>query len=276
MKEVEQYFSDKVVSKGLLTGGSINQVWLIQLKSRGPMVVKTKTPAPQDFFVQEAKGLRELKKYREKGGPRVPEVYWVSSHLLCQEYLPPRPLDERELAIQLAKLHRQKASYFGGEQNNYLGETLQPNRKVSHWGDFFVNDRLSYQLEINQLDQISTHFQSIKNNLMAFLDEHNPYPAPCHGDLWNGNVCGSPHGPCLIDPAFYFADREVDLAMTEMFGGFSSLFYQAYHEEYPLPSGYESRKVIYNWYHFLNHLHLFGTSYLPSVEHSWRFIQSLF
>ena len=278
---VAEYFADRVVAVRALAGGCISQVVVVELATRGPVVVKglsegSLSEGKEDFFPSEAAGLQELRRYTAQGGPRVPEVYWVTSQLLCLEYLPPGALDQGQLAGTLAQLHGCRGSSFGWDQDNFIGGTPQANVWSQEWGEFFVDLRLAPQLARNGLSAMEREFKGWRGRIVDALNDHRPWPAPCHGDLWRGNAWGSAMGACVIDPAFYFADREVDIAMTELFGGFSCEFYQTYQAHTPLPEGYLGRKLIYNWYHLLNHRYLFGASYHAAVEDAWRAIKARF
>jgi fructosamine-3-kinase len=169
-----------------------------------------------------------------------------------------------EMGRQLARLHQfQKASAFGWERNNTIGSTPQINDWTANWSDFFTQHRIGYQLHLGH--QNGGHFPK-EETLLAVIPErladHTPKPSIVHGDLWSGNAAIRQSGqPVIFDPATYWGDREVDLAMTELFGGFPSEFYRGYNDVFPLDSGYQSRKTLYNLYHILNHFNLFGGSY---------------
>jgi fructosamine-3-kinase len=175
------------------------------------------------------------------------------------------------LGAMLAQLHQSRGERFGWARDNYIGSTPQPNGWCERWAQFWRERRIGPQLELAR----SKGFIIDAGRACDILDAHEPPPSLVHGDLWNGNVrflatgktAGKTAGaPVLFDPAVYYGDREVDLAMTELFGGFPREFYSAYEEAWPLPAGYELRKHLYNLYHLLNHLNLFGGGYLAQVE----------
>ncbi len=182
-------------------------------------------------------------------------------------------VDMAALGEQLAHLHRNTAPAYGLERDNYIGGNRQYNAWVEEWPRFFVERRLLPQMELaaqqgylpssrhKKLDRLLTRIE----DLLAGVERQ---PALLHGDLWGGNVIPTdPHGrPGLIDPAVYYGDREAELAFTELFGGFGSLFYQAYQRTWPLPPGYVQRRDLYNLYHLLNHLNLFGAGYAFQVD----------
>ena len=175
-----------------------------------------------------------------------------------------------EMGRQLAKLHQWKptdddpASHqFGWEMNNTIGSTPQINPWTKDWATFWRDHRIGYQLKLAQRRGARFHqAEQLLDKIPEILADYHPKPALVHGDLWGGNASVTAEGePVIFDPATYFGDREVDLAMTELFGGFPSAFYQGYQEVLPLEPGYEQRKILYNLYHILNHFNLFGGGY---------------
>ncbi len=175
----------------------------------------------------------------------------------------------KNLGSGLARLHRQSADLFGLDHDNYMGALAQSNSPASSWVEFFIERRLKAQLEMamkgNKVDDsVYRKFEKLFQKLPSLI----PHEAPSllHGDLWSGNVMADAGGqPCLIDPAVYFGHREVDLAMTRLFGGFDVMFFESYSGEYPLIPGYQERFDIYNLYPLLVHLNLFGSTYRAQV-----------
>jgi fructosamine-3-kinase len=169
----------------------------------------------------------------------------------------------------LADLHRRSAHTFGLDHNNYIGSLSQRNDQSTSWIDFFVNCRLKAQVELarahNKIDDgLHKKFERFFDRLPSLLTLEPP--SLLHGDLWGGNLLVDADGnPCLIDPAVYYGHREVDLAMTQLFGGFDPEFLECYHAEFPLAPGYRERFEIYNLYPLLVHLNLFGEGYRSSV-----------
>lgn len=176
-----------------------------------------------------------------------------------------------QLGALLAKMHCITQDYFGWQQDNYLGTTLQSNHQEKSWVTFWHTQRLEVQLmlaieksEDKSLQDKSDHLLS---NLGEFFSCYEPVPSLLHGNMWLGNCATDIEGnPVVFNPATYYGDREVDLATTELFGGFSQQFYDAYQERWPLDEGYAVRKNLYNLYHILNHLNIFGGSYLKQVK----------
>ena len=176
---------------------------------------------------------------------------------------------------QLAAMHRTTASHFGWHRDNTIGSTFQSNRQQQDWIDFWRTERLGFQLDLAARNgyggRLAKRGERLLERFPALID-HAPTPSLLHGDLWGGNFGiakdkGGDDGiPVIFDPACYFGDREADIAMTELFGGFGADFYAAYQAAWPLDDGYRIRKTLYNLYHILNHLNLFGSGYLGQAE----------
>jgi fructosamine-3-kinase len=189
---------------------------------------------------------------------RVPRVLEHGADFVLLESLElRRDGDWGELGRLLARLHRETGSRFGWHRDNHIGRSPQANGWMDDWNEFWWTRRLEPQLRRAGLDA---------NFLRNALRDHRPVPSLLHGDLWSGNAGFTDEGPVLFDPAVYYGDREADLAMTELFGGFAPGFYAAYERELPLDEGYAWRKHLYNLYHLLNHLNLFGGGYRAQVE----------
>lgn len=170
----------------------------------------------------------------------------------------------------MANLHQQKSKKFGLDYANYMGQLLQTNTFSTNFSDFFIENRLKPQVKLayNSAKFSKKNVDQIEK-LYKKLPEIFPTENPCavHGDLWSGNfMCSKNQNAILIDPAVYYGHREIDLAMTTLFGGFSTVFYNHYKEIYPLEKGFNNRKDFYNLYPLLIHLNLFGSSYLRSIE----------
>jgi fructosamine-3-kinase len=169
-----------------------------------------------------------------------------------------------DMGRNLARMHQyEKSTAFGWERNNTIGSTPQINSWTSNWTEFFTQHRIGYQLELAALN--GGRFRNgarLLERIPELLAGHEPKPSIVHGDLWSGNAAIMQSGePVIFDPATYWGDREVDLAMTELFGGFPAEFYRGYEALYPTDAGYKRRKTLYNLYHILNHFNLFGGSY---------------
>jgi protein-ribulosamine 3-kinase len=222
---------------------------------------KEGAPSRADAFAAEAEGLEALRPHI-----RVPQVLdrgiRDGKAFIVLERLDLRGGgDFAELGRMLAKLHRETAPRFGWARANYIGVGLQPNGWCDDWAEFWVARRLEPQISLARDQGFDFAMPS-----MRLLESYQPRPSLLHGDLWSGNAGFIAEGPVVFDPAVYYGDREADLAMTELFGGFPKEFYRAYHEAFPLPAGYQQRKHLYNLYHLLNHLNIFGSGYLSQVK----------
>lgn len=256
-----------------LSGGCINQAWRIEDRNGARYFVKLNDAHKQAMFEAENAGLNAMAATRTVRVPQ-PIAYGTAGEhaFLVLEYLDlHRNGNPRLLGEQLAALHRSSAKQFGFAQDNMLGETLQRNSWSTDWIVFWREQRLGYQLDLAARNGYGGKLQNMGQQLMEKLpvlfDDYRPVPSLLHGDLWCGNHAYTTDGtPVLFDPAPYYGDREADLAMTELFGGFDQNFYAAYRAAWPLDAGYATRKVLYNLYHILNHANLFGGGYAKQAE----------
>jgi len=250
-------------------GGDISAAW--RVKTEGSSVFLKTGPADSlAMFQAEADGLREL---RKADAIRVPNVLGcVSSEsecLLALEWIEFELADsgtERMLGQQLAQQHRYCEDRFGWHKDNMIGATPQHNLWNDDWVEFVAEDRLGFQLELAARNGFGGDLQIegdvLRKNLGHFFDDYWPEASLLHGDLWGGNWASADGAPVIFDPAVYYGDRESDIAMTKLFGGFGASFYDAYEDAWPLSAGSEQRILLYQLYHVLNHLNLFGGSYL--------------
>jgi fructosamine-3-kinase len=250
-----------------LGGGCINRGYALTGCDGRRFFAKLNHASRIAMFEAEADGLREIATTREV---RVPSpiaqgVYDVDAFLVL-EWLPLCGHgDAADLGRRLAALHRHTQDGFGWWRDNHIGATPQPNPVTADWLDFYRERRLRFQFELARqngaprglLDQ----GERLLEQLADFFPGYRPPPSLLHGDLWGGNHGYADAVPVLFDPAVYFGDREADLAMTELFGGYPVDFYAAYRETWPLDPGYSTRKPLYNLYHLLNHFNLFGGGY---------------
>ena len=278
-KVLEPVFGQKVTVQSSTTtgGGCINQTHILALNNGERVFLKHNEHPPQNFFSVEAKGLQALSQADQ--GPRIPRPLAVQDaatpRFLILEYIeesaPVADFPVR-FAQSLAQLHKVSQKNFGLDHDNYIGSTPQKNVLTENGIDFFRDQRLKFQQELARKSgklPVATDKKLSKlcERLEDYLDISGEKPALLHGDLWSGNYFPDKNQtPCIFDPAVYFGLRETDLAMTELFGRLPQKFYDAYQEAFPLNPGYEERKDLYNLYHLLNHLNLFGGSYLGSVE----------
>ncbi len=259
-----------------LSGGSINRVYRVEMKDGKSLLLKSRPDAPPGFFHAESRGLETLDR---AGTLRVPRVYAVSQQGILMEWLTPPPqagpgerIDQgKMLGAGLASLHLHSAASYGFTEDNFVGLLPQRNRQCHSWIDFYRDERLEPQLKLaHELGRLSVSrakaLTRMLDRLPTWIDQEAVRPSLLHGDLWGGNWLKSDTGPALIDPAVYYGDREVDLAMAHLFGGFPESFFTAYSEAAPLAPGHEERRPLYQLYYLLIHLNLFGEGYTASVE----------
>ncbi|MCH9027786.1 MAG: fructosamine kinase family protein [Proteobacteria bacterium] len=256
-----------------VTGGDIHASYRLET-GRGPLFLKLNDARSLPMFAAEADGLEAI---RQTETIRVPEVIayagddWLSFLLLeWLEMSSGGPREDGELGRCLARLHRCQGRVHGWPADNFIGSTPQINTPNEAWTDFYRQCRLRPQLEMAAGNGFAGPLQDLGDRLCDRLDRllesHQPPPSLLHGDLWGGNQAVlADRRPVIFDPAVYHGDRETDLAMTRLFGGFGESFYSAYEEEWPLPEGAGTRCRLYQLYHLLNHLNLFGASYLERV-----------
>ncbi|MDJ0703009.1 MAG: fructosamine kinase family protein [Leptolyngbyaceae cyanobacterium MO_188.B28] len=248
-------------------GGSINQAYSVTDGDRA-YFLKLNQASQAAMFEAEALGLKQIAESQTIQAPG-PICWGIAggSAYIVMEWLEFGYGDEsawRLMGERLAAMHRvQSDKGFGWDQNNTIGSTPQKNPWTEGWVEFFTEYRLRYQFQLAA--RRGGRFPKQDALLAAvphLLAGHTPHPSLVHGDLWSGNAAVTQTGdPVLLDPAVYFGDREVDIAMTELFGGFPAAFYQGYEAAYPLEAGYPRRKILYNLYHILNHFNLFGGGY---------------
>ena len=255
-----------IVSQRSVSGGCISEATYVET-SLGRYFLKTHH---RPFFHAEAHGLRLLADSSTVG---IPEVLAVDEDFILLSWISGNQgsPDSRALGRQLAALHQSQGERFGLDRDNFIGANPQQNTQHDSWVEFFRCQRLEAQA---QLARRNGRWNSMRDKalgrLLGRLDSllpANPPVSLLHGDLWGGNVLGDENGqPYLIDPAVYFGDRETDIAFSQLFGGFSSTFYDTYNNAWPLETGWQERFEIYNLYHLLNHLNLFGEGYGPGVD----------
>lgn len=280
-KVLSQYLGKEVakLTYKRLGGGCINESFKIETEV-GSFFLKHNKSEFEIQFRKEAKALEIL---RNSGALKVPEVFQFGTHntraYLLTEYIEPGPPDSnfwQDFGESLAALHHTTSEnqQFGLSFDNYIGELPQKNHFKENWIDFFIENRLEVQAKLAFKKQLITpEFLKQLRKFYEMLPElliEEP-PSLIHGDLWSGNYLqGSQGKAVLIDPAIYYGNREIELAFTHLFGGFSSTFYQSYQHAWPLQPGFEERIDIYNVYPLLVHVNLFGTSYLSGIKNVIR------
>lgn len=258
-------------------GGCINATHVVEDGTRR-WFVKLNDASRLDMFAAEADGLNELAASHTVRVPR-PLCHGVADGqaYLVLEWLDLSGGDGQEaLGRQLAAMHRVVREEYGWWRDNTIGSTPQPNAQTMDWMEFLCERRIGHQLDLAVQGgnrRLRQRGEELLDRMADLFTDYTPAASLLHGDLWAGNhaVCAD-GSPVIFDPAVYFGDREADLAMTELFGGFGPRFYAAYNEAWPLDPGYPVRKTLYNLYHVLNHYHMFGGGYGSQAE---RMIEQL-
>lgn len=263
-----------------ISGGCISSAALLKLNDGRQYFVKS-SHHDLAMYKAEQNGLEAI---RDTQTIRVPKVIGTGSTQSGGSYLileaieteNSKSVSEVELARLLAQMHRQtQATRFGYPQSNFIGSAIQVNTWANDWKTFFVENRLRPQIKMAQNRALTTtlfnrHAEKLLSKIGDFLNDSS-LPVLIHGDLWAGNVIAAKGGlPVLIDPAVSYSDRESEFGMTTLFGGFGDEFYEAYHECWPLMDGWQERVKIYQLYHLLNHLNLFGASYFESCMNTLK------
>ena len=261
-------------------GGDINQAYRISgiiddENTLSSFFIKLNQKSRLDMFEAEAAGLQEIDRAQAIHVPKVicsgideNQSYLVLEYL---SFAGGNSFSAQQLGQQLAAMHKQTSPQFGWSRDNTIGSTKQINKQTENWINFWREFRLGYQFDLaakkGGAQSLLTKGEKLLNNLDAFFIGYEPEPSLLHGDLWSGNYAYLKNGePVIFDPAVYYGDRETDIAMTELFGGFPAEFYSAYNEVWPLDKGYKQRKTLYNLYHILNHYNLFAGGYAMQAE----------
>jgi fructosamine-3-kinase len=273
-REVQDWFKNnnfgEITSSHQIGGGCINNGVRIYTSSEKSFFLKVNSQAPADMFALEVDGLEALDVL---GGPKVPKSFLFSNSYLLLEDLEPTSHRSDYWVIfgkQLATLHKHHNPHFGFNRGNYIGSTPQPNPWTSDGYAFFAEHRLLFQANLAHQRGLFNNLEVKRvENLVMRLPELIPVqPASLiHGDLWSGNaMTDRDGGPAIIDPAAHFGWAEAELAMTTLFGTFPDAFYSSYQDINPLVPGFKQRFPLYNLYHLLNHVNLFGGGYLGQVN----------
>ena len=248
-----------------ISGGCINNAIKLQT-NKGVFFAKWNPRAKSNMFKAEYKGLKSL---QETNSIYIPEIIAFEKDFLLLEFVYPSNPDDHfweNFGRNLAKMHTPLEGKFGLDYNNYIGSLKQLNTKKESWVDFFIQNRLISQLKVGDFSSsVKNDFEKLFIKLPhLFPDER---PSIIHGDLWGGNFLVKEHSiPVLIDPAIYFGNREMDIAMSILFGGFHADLYTSYNEVFPLENGWEERVSLCNLYPLLVHVNLFGGGYLNQVK----------
>ncbi len=253
-------------------GGDISAAWRLETAS-GDLFVKTSRPQFHEMYAAEADGLREIAAANTVAAPQVLAIGKTNADaFLVLEWLEltaPSAAVAARLGAELAEMHRANHAYVGWHRDNTIGLTPQSNTPCDNWCEFFADQRLSFQLRLaaenGHTGKLQEDGDRLFRRLPLFLDNGARTASLLHGDLWGGNWASHGGRPVIFDPATYYGDRESDLAMTRLFGGFDQAFYAAYESTWPLDAGHEARRDLYQLYHVLNHLNLFGGAYLDQA-----------
>ena len=270
---------EKIIPVG---GGSIHKAWCIHFQNGKRVFAKSNDIDNINMFKFESECLSVLKRFANESYICVPKTLDLISYqnisILFLEWIDLKQSQQNLLGQGLALLHKSSSEWskknFGWEEEGFIGSSTQARGWESNWGEFFVNYRLRPQLlQAKKWGVRIDDYEDILIYLSLYLNDHNPKISIVHGDLWSGN-CGSTENGLgsLYDPACYWADREVDISMTKLFGGFNREFYKGYEDIWPLNKFSKDRTDIYNLYHLLNHANIFGGSY---KENSVKILKDL-
>ncbi len=262
---------EKIKKINSVTGGCIHQAWHIEMHNDVHIFAKTTSREKFLMLQFEADCLKILNKYSDENLLTIPCPIALQQltreSILLMPWLDIKNGNELNLGKGLALLHKNSSESnfkkFGWDKDGFIGTEIQKSGWSENWGEAFVRLRLTPQLEIaRQWGLKPSKYDGLLKSLITFLNAHQPIPSIVHGDLWGGNKAVDSSGKGVIfDPASWWADREVDIAMTKMFGGFSNEFYDGYNDIWKLDVGFNQRVDIYNLYHLLNHANMFGGSY---------------
>lgn len=267
---LERTIGTRIIAGTPLNGGSINSAMKLEGETENYFLKWNDADRFPGMFEAEAKGLQLLAHNSTFCVPQFTACGTVenTSYLLL-EFLDKGQVDWESAGIALANMHRQPAEKFGLDHDNYIGSLRQINTQHATWSDFFANERILLQVQLAVEKNLLTRMDRYRaENFCTCIDELFPKEAPAllHGDLWNGNFMFTKKGPSIYDPAVYYGHREMDLAMTKLFGGFDAEFYEAYNDIFPLEKNWQQRISYCNLYPLLVHVNLFGGGYVNEVR----------
>jgi len=255
-------------------GGDIHNAWRIEFSNK--KLFLKRNIRNKKFLKFEKYCLQNLRKYINQENLVIPEVIAYKNikniEILLIEWIDIHNFDQKKLGKGLGELHLKSAEsnpkMFGFPVEGFIGTTDQKKGMEDNWIDCFLNLRIIPQLLILKSKTLDKEIiNKVKEKIKSELLNHKPINALVHGDLWSGNAGMDKSGRGVIfDPASWWADNEVDIAMTKLFGGFRKEFYEEYHRIFPIRNGFEKRIIIYNFYHILNHANMFGGGYLNQVK----------
>ena len=255
-------------------GGDIHSAWKIEFSNKKFFLKKN--VRNKKFLEFEKYCLQNLRRYINQENLVLPEIISYKSlkntEILLMEWIDMNNFDQKKLGKGLGEMHLKSAEsnpkMFGSPVEGFIGTTIQKRGWENNWIDCFLNLRIVPQLLILKSTLLDKEtIKKVKEKIKAELLNHNPINALIHGDLWSGNAGINKSGKGVIyDPASWWADNEVDIAMTKLFGGFRTEFYEEYHKIFPIKKRFEKRIIIYNFYHILNHANMFGGAYFNQVN----------
>ena len=269
--KIEKELNSEIIDSQSLSGGCISNTYKIKTNVGKIYFLKYNSSVNNDMFIKEAHGLQELNKASVIKSPDV--ICCDDDYILLEQVEAGKKQKNfaEDFGRKFALLHNFTGEFYGFYEDNYIGSNPQINisqeNEKQDWAKFYLNKRILFQLQLaeetgNSTSELRKSIAVLENKIDEIVVDNGEQPSLLHGDLWGGNYLVNEEGfACLIDPAVYYGNREADLAMTKLFGGFDSRFYGAYNEAFPLPDGYEYRENIYKLYHVLNHLNLFGGGY---------------
>ncbi len=275
---------EKIIEVNSVSGGCIHRAWKIKLATGQQLFAKTTSIKHFPMLEYEASGLAALNKQIDQDYLIIPKPIAIqrleANSILILPWIEFVQGSENKLGQGLAMLHQQSAQHhqknFGWGVDGFIGVNPQIGGWNKSWGKCFVELRLTPQIEMAKQWTLDFDQLKFKTKLIKCLEKHNPIPSIVHGDLWSGNAAIYKNGKgILFDPAIWWADREVDIAMTKLFGGFSETFYKYYEKTWELPKGHQDRVEIYNLYHLLNHANIFGGFYKQRAITSIKKINTL-
>jgi len=274
MEHLELFFGKKITQIKSQSGGSINLAYQIEIGKQSYFLKTNDNVNAFQMFESEIFGLQLLGKANTLKTPNIIKIGKEgTTSFLILDYIEEGISTDffwEKFGRQLAQLHRTTSDFFGLEKSNFIGTLPQSNKFHSSWIEFYIQERLIPQINLAEKNQLLPSFLKKQfDDLFKILNEFFPIEnsSLIHGDLWSGNfLMGKNETPILIDPSVSYSHREMDLAMSMLFGGFDQRFYLSYNEEFPLQPNFEKRVQLYQLYPLLVHVNLFGKSYLGSVQ----------
>ncbi|GAL67579.1 fructosamine kinase family protein [Jejuia pallidilutea] len=273
-KYLSNFITETITKVSSISGGDISKAYNIETISNTYFLKLNTTADALKMFQLEAKGLRLIEKTKTIKTPKVLacDIFEGAAFLLLEfiESKVPSDKDFENLGHQLANLHQCTSENFGLDEDNFIGRLPQSNTKHKSWVDFYTFERLLPQLQLAQQKHLLSKkecpvAEHITTKLQSYFEDIKP--SLLHGDLWSGNYLISKNGePYLIDPAVYYGHNDVDIAMSKLFGGFNSSFYEAYQCKFHINTNTKDRVALYQLYYLLVHLNMFGNSYYGSVS----------